>query len=337
MGINYEELGLYLSLNRNNEQLQQMGLDNVCPIRKSNRGPAPKITGCGTKEKKEERHKPWKFPNISNTDGNTKRNMLTEALRVVLKILLETHTYDFAGEVRRQRKGGAIGMEVTGVIAQIFMVWWDKELRRRLEAVNLQVRLYERYVDDTNMVVARTEVGTRYDGEQLITNEESVQEDLGIRDDKRTMTLIQSIAEYIHPSIKLTVDYPSNHLDNKVPMLDVKMWIADENGRKVVLYEHYEKESATKSVINAMSAIPTKTKRTVLSQEMLRILLHCSNLLPWETVCEHVNNLLKKMQYSGYNQLFRYNVTRSAMKAYNTIKKNEELGIRPMNRPKHWQ
>ena len=98
--------------------------------------------------------------------------------------------------------------------------------------------MYERYVDDTNMVVARTEVGARYDGEQLITTVESVQEDLGIRDDKRTMTLIQSVAGYIHPSIKLTVDYPSNHTDRKVPMLDVKMWIADENGRKVILYEH---------------------------------------------------------------------------------------------------
>ena len=48
--------------------------------------------------------------------------MLVEAVRVVLKALLKTHTYDFAGEIRRQKEGGAIGMELTGMVAQIFMV-----------------------------------------------------------------------------------------------------------------------------------------------------------------------------------------------------------------------
>ena len=70
-----------------------MDLHNVCPKKRWKRGPPPNITGCGTKEKKEERHKPWIFPSLSNTDENTKRRMLIEALKIVLKILLETHTY----------------------------------------------------------------------------------------------------------------------------------------------------------------------------------------------------------------------------------------------------
>ena len=101
-------------------------------------------------------------------------------------------------------------------------------------------------------------------------------EDEGVADDERTMKVIQSVASYIHPSIKLTNDYPSIHEDGKVPMLDVKMWIETVEGRRVVLYEHYEKEMATKAVVNAKSALPMQTKRTVLTQEMLRRLLHCS-------------------------------------------------------------
>ncbi|KXJ13364.1 hypothetical protein AC249_AIPGENE20467 [Exaiptasia diaphana] len=33
-------------------------------------------------------------------------------------------------EVKKQRKGGAIGLELTGVLAQLFMIWWDRELRK---------------------------------------------------------------------------------------------------------------------------------------------------------------------------------------------------------------
>ena len=122
----------------------------------------------------------------------------------------------------------------------------------------------------------------------------------------------------------------------KVPMLDIKMWIAVLNGVYRLVYEHYEKPMATKMVIHAESAIPMQVKRTVLTQEMLRILLHCSTYLPWITVQQHLSNYTRKMQYSGYNQAFRHDVTKSAIDAYTTLRDNEEKGIRPLYRPKSW-
>ena len=74
-GLNYKELGLYLSLVRSEEQLQEMGLHTVCPSRRHRRGPRPKITGCGMQENDEERHAPWIFPDISTIDNQTKRKM----------------------------------------------------------------------------------------------------------------------------------------------------------------------------------------------------------------------------------------------------------------------
>ena len=53
----------------------------------------------------------------------------------------------------------------------------------------------------------------------------------------------------------------SKHVDAKVPMLDVKMWIEEVDGRRLLMYEHYEKEMTTKMVIHANSARPTKMKR----------------------------------------------------------------------------
>ena len=94
---------------------------------------------------------------------------------------------------------------------------------------------------------------------------------------------------------------------------------------------------ATKSLIHASSAVPFKMKQTVLTQEMLRILLHCSRDLTWETVLQHLNSFMRKMQYSGYDKAFRYTVAKSAINAYETIRDNETKGIRPMHRPKTWR
>ena len=130
-----------------------------------------------------------------------KRKMLVEAVQVVLKTLLETHVYDFAGEIRRQKEGGAIGMELTGVVAQIFMAWWDREFKKKLEEVGIQLKLHERYVDDTNLAGEQTEPGARYENDVLTVTEEARSEDEGIPADERTMKVLQSIANSVHYSI----------------------------------------------------------------------------------------------------------------------------------------
>ena len=157
--------------------------------------------------------------------------MIVEAIRVVLKVLMETHTYEFANEIRRQRKGGAIGMELTGVVAQIFMVWWDKEFIRKRQEVDIRLKLHERYVDDTNLAGKQTEIGARYDGEGIVITRESMNEDEGMPNDERTMKLLQSVANSIHESIRMTIDYPSRYTEGKVLMLNVKMWMKEVNGR----------------------------------------------------------------------------------------------------------
>ena len=192
-------------------------------------------------------------------------------------------------------------MELTGVVAQIFMAWWDKEFKIKLTEVDIRLKLHERYVDDSNLVGRQTEKGARYDGERILITEETRNQDEGIPDDERTMKFLQSVANTIHPSTQMTIDYPSRYLEGKVPMLDVKMWLEREGDTRRILYEHYEKEMASKSLVHAKSAIPYKMKQTVLTQEMLRILLHCCVDLEWETVQHHLNKFMRKMQYSGYD------------------------------------
>ena len=83
--------------------------------------------------------------------------------------------------------------------------------------------------------------------------------------------------------------------------------------------------------------MPLKDQRTVISQEILRIVLRCSPLLPWERVKMHIEDYMMRLQFSGYDEKFRKQALRSAAKAYNKIKDKVRKGERPLYRRKNWK
>ena len=250
---------------------------------------------------------------------------------------MSTHIYEVGDELKMQKKGGPIGLELTGVLANVFMIWWDKCFLDLLNKIGIKSGIYERYVDDINHGIEATEKGTRYNGRKLIKNEGLICIDENEEDDKRTMELIKEIGNSIHPSIRLEIDYPSKYDDKKLPILDIKVWIEERQGKRVIMYEHYMKEVSSKALIHIRSAMPTNMKRTILTQEMVRIMLHCSRNLPYEVKVRHINDFILRMQYSGYNKEFRYDVTKSAMKAYDNILEKDALGEKPIHRAKDWK
>ena len=54
-------------------------------------------------------------------------------------------------------------------------------------------------------------------------HENIVEQELAIKADKRCTNLVQKIGNSIHPSISLGVDYPSQHVDGKLPILDLRV------------------------------------------------------------------------------------------------------------------
>ncbi|KXJ09015.1 hypothetical protein AC249_AIPGENE13966 [Exaiptasia diaphana] len=67
------------------------------------------------------------------------------------------------------------------------------------------------------------------------------------------------------------------------------------------------------------------------------VLLNCSTLLPWEQTVTHINQMVARMQYTGYKEEFRYDVVKSALNAYRRILALDKQGLRPMYRPKEWK
>ena len=251
--------------------------------------------------------------------------MLAEALKVVICFIMKNHIYTFNGERRCQSKGGPIGLGLTGDVAQILMCWWDNKLKEKLEEKGMAVLMYKRMVDDINLVVRKSG-----DDEDEHT-------------DKKVMELVQKLANDIHPSLQVTIDYPSKNPKGKMPILDLCVWMSAEYDQVTheicfnVLHEYYCKDVASKAVINSRSAIPEKTKRTILTQEVLRILRNCNRMLPWTDICKHVEHYSMRMQYSGYNEEFRAQVIKSALHAYDIMIKKDERGEEPLYRPRDWK
>ena len=328
-GIDYEEMGLYLAYNMSREELAGAGIENVCPTRRSNRRP-PVIQAAGIREDKVLRFAPW-IAAVNRPTEQQKKRMVIESIKIAVSLIMKNHVYNFNNVIYKQESGGPIGLNLTGTIAQVFMLWWDKKFKDKLKQLGVEVLLYKRYVDDINMCTVEIEEDVRYENGQVIRSERNGTIDPG---DARTFELIRRIGDDVHESVELEVDYASKHGDAKVPILDVKMYVSD--GRNII-YEFYMKDVSSKCVINARSAAPLSMKRMVLTQEILRVILNCSPDLEWEVKKAHIENMVARMQYSGYNKKFRGEVVNSAMKAYHKILRSAQAGERPIHRPKTWK
>ena len=310
-------------------------MSEYCPTRKYGRGQKPNITGCGVKVNHNERYEPW-VNRKKEPDENIKKIILKEAMMVVLKFIMKHHVYEFNNELMVQKEGGAIGVELTGELVRVFMIWWERSFKRKVIENNMKLHLYKRYVDDVNIVAeaeAESAAAAAEKGEKGIINDI----DDGKQKDERTMERLKEIGNSIHRSIQLEADYPSRYDDKKLPILDVKVWLETNNGVTKIKHEYYHKDISSKLVIAAASAIDWKTKRTVITQQLLRVLRNCSPDLPWNDVCQHMNKMMIRIQLSGYDKKFRYEVLQSALKAYEIMKIKDETGEVPMYRAKNWK
>ena len=155
------------------------------------------------------------------------------------------------------------------------------------------------------------------------------------------MDVIKAIGDSIHESIKLECDVPSNYEDGKVPILDLKVWIAEvetEGGiKRKIMHEFYIKNVSSKLVVHKESALSMGTKRTILTQQCLRVLLNCSPDLDKDVTEKHLSYFMLRMQCSGYDTNLRYEILKSAFNAYDKIKCKEEREGVPMYRKKGYK
>ena len=60
----------------------------------------------------------------------------------------------YRNELYKQRDGGAIGLRLTGVVAQLVMDRWIQVLKKKLREADVRLHMIRKYVDDVNLVIS---------------------------------------------------------------------------------------------------------------------------------------------------------------------------------------
>jgi hypothetical protein len=248
---------------------------------------------------------PWMFNKIIPNDEEKKR-MFAIAVEIMIKRTMNLHDYKFENNIYRQKQGGSIGLDLTGVVADIYMCHWDIQLIEKMRVRDINVKLYKRYKDDIDLIMEnKTEYNRQFNRKEF---------------EETTINEVKILADSIHPSIKVTVDISSNYDDNRLPILDLKVWIGEiSSGQYKVITSHYMKDVSSRAVINSKSSHPTNMKRSVMINEILRILRNCSKYLDWEETAAHISYFVRRLQFSGYDQEFRFKVVKDALNKYDRM------------------
>ena len=210
-----------------------------------------------------------------------------------------------------QTSGGPIGLELTGAVSRPFMMKWDKLYLDKVKKAGMEMVLYERYVDDSNQVAVVPPPGSKYDKVKkkvLIENGFEPAEN----ENDRLARVLKDIANTVHEDIVMEEDHPGKYPDEKMPILDMKVWM-DTNG--IILYQHYQKPMSSKQVMHSQSALSNQCKRSVHTQEVVRRLLNSSVRLNWDTeMAPVITEYMGRMKVAGYGQSYRKSVLQRAYK-----------------------
>ena len=232
----------------------------------------------------------------------------------------------FNGEIRKQESGRAIGVAAAGDIACLFMVWWDRAFNQLLVTKNIDMKMYSRYVDDDNVVCRTVPV----DDENQST-----------KDDERTMKKLQTLGNSIHPSVQLTVDFPSANENERMPVLDTEQWMeeVEVNGTKKqqILHSHYSKPISSKYVVHRSSALPIRSKMNILVSDLVRVMKNISIRCTPEERKGKVQEFIDRMQYSGYTKSEKARVYQKAKQRYEKMVEDSDNGLVPLYRNKNWK
>ena len=70
--------------------------------------------------------------------------MLGKAIEIMMKTGMENQVYRFHNKIRIQKKGGPIGLALTGEVADCYMLNWDRKFLEKLKTIGIESFVYSR-------------------------------------------------------------------------------------------------------------------------------------------------------------------------------------------------
>ena len=67
--------------------------------------------------------------------------MIGLIIEYVVNLGLSNNLYQFENEIRLQQDKGPTGYDMTGLAADVYMLWWDRRFEERLEELKFKMDL----------------------------------------------------------------------------------------------------------------------------------------------------------------------------------------------------
>ena len=328
-GFCYKELGIFLRKTLTQRELTDNNISHLIPTQKKKMKSTESVKVTNPDE-----YDQWTFPTANPSESDIK-TLLAEATAVSVRSVMNNHVFEFDGEVYVQTDEGSTGLRLTGVLAEIIMILWSKELSEKMTKAGVKNDLIPRFVDDITLLPTVIKPGMRLVDEKLKHFEEHVEADNQVEDDERTMQIISQIANSISDEISVTYDIPSNYEDRKIPILDIKAGLNDDNNNIEFIF--YKKPIANKYVTHKSSAQSIKQKMNTLTQQCFSRLHNTSEELDDSVKVEELDKYMQELKLSGYTESERLKILKGGINTYKNIKRLEINNIRPFYRSNSFQ
>ena len=110
---------------------------------------------------------------------------------------------------------------------------WADLLAIHLEGSGIILYLLAKYVDDINLTVSYIEKGYSWMEEQDVSGKKK---NINM---ERTMTLIKELGDKLVPGVKLTIDIPEFYNISKCPILDIQVWMEEDEEPSVIRHTFF--------------------------------------------------------------------------------------------------
>ena len=211
---------------RTEAEQREWNVFQYMPKHKSNRGTTPNMQGPSIMGANTKPTDQWFFPSLE-PGGLEIRRHLGCCINIAFKIIYETHTYTFGGEIYLQQEGGPTGLRFTGAAARIRMVHWHRKLMGVLLNIGESPWLSKGYVDDIKLGVKLLRLGTRWDPDtqQLVhdPNLEAHENKYNLPRDRKTAEIYADIMSGIDEDLTFTTEAESDYENSRIPTLDFTM------------------------------------------------------------------------------------------------------------------
>ena len=133
--------------------------------------------------------------------------------------------------------------------------------------------------------------------------------------------------------LRFTVESELDFEDRRLPTLDFKLWVRQEDG--LIMHTFYEKPTSSNQTIQKDTALPENTKMATLNSEVVRRMLHTSELLPIEERIMVLDDMSQKLANSGFKLAQTRRIMIGGLSRYEKLLRWSKLPVREGFRPPH--